>query len=106
MIGNISIKKPCLGDLLMGKQAKFKRYKNGDQIHISVTKDFAQTATEFFKFCRENRYNPSEVMRGAIADWLVKQKEMQRIFKESQLGKNDMLGKVIESYERSVLYEE
>ena len=90
----------------MGRQIKHKRYRNGDQIHISVTKDFTETATEFFKFCRENRYNPSEVMRGAISDWLEKQKEIQRIFKDSQMDKSDVLGKVIESYERSVLYEE
>jgi hypothetical protein len=90
----------------MGRQSKYKRYRNGDQIHISVTKDFADTATEFFKFCREHRYNPSEVMRGAIADWLDKRKEMLRIYKESQMEKGDVLEKVIESYERSVLYEE
>lgn len=90
----------------MGKQMKHKRYRNGDQIHISVTKDFANTATAFFKFCREHRYNPSEVMRGAISDWLERQKEVQRIYKESQLEKGDVMGKVIESYERSVLYDE
>ena len=90
----------------MGGQTKHKRYKNGDQIHISVTKDFAETATDFFKFCREHRFNPSEVMRGAIADWLEKQKEIRRVYKESQMGKTDVMGKVIESYERSVIYEE
>ena len=90
----------------MGKQTKFRRYRKGDQIHISVTKDFAETATEFFRFCREHRYNPSEVMRGAINDWLVKQKEIQKIYKESQMERGDMLEKVIESYERSVLYED
>ena len=90
----------------MGRQAKHKRYKNGDQIHISVTKDFAETATDFFKFCREHRFNPSEVMRGAIADWLEKQKEIHRVYKESQMDKTDVLGKVIESYERSVIYED
>ncbi len=90
----------------MGKQLKYKRYRNGDQIHISVTKDFTETATEFFKFCREHRYNPSEVMRGSIADWLARQKEMQRIYKESQMEKGEMMDKVIQSYERSVLYEE
>lgn len=88
------------------RQTKHKHYRNGDQIHISVTKDFADTATEFFKFCRENRFNPSEVMRGAIADWLEKQKEMFRIYKESQMEKGDVLENVIKSYERSVLYEE
>jgi hypothetical protein len=90
----------------MGKQSKYKRYRNGDQIHISVTKDFAETATEFFKFCREHKFNPSEVMRGAISEWLERQKEVQRVYKESQIGKNDLLGKVIESYERSVIYED
>ncbi len=90
----------------MGKPIKYKRYRNGDQIHISVTKDFTDTATQFFRFCREHRFNPSEVMRGAIADWLEKQKEMLRVYKESQMEKGDVLEKVIESYERSVLYEE
>lgn len=90
----------------MVKQSKYKRYKNGDQIHISVTKDFAGTATEFFRFCREHRYNPSEVMRGAITDWLERQKEIHRVYKESQIDRSDVLDKVIESYERSVIYEE
>jgi hypothetical protein len=90
----------------MVKQTKYKRYRKGDQIHISVTKDYADTATEFFRFCRAHRFNPSEVMRGAISDWLEKQKEIQRVYKESQLEKGDMMDKVIETYERSVLYEE
>lgn len=90
----------------MDRQIKSKRYKSGDQIHISVTKDFAKTATDFFKFCREHRFNPSEVMRGAIVDWLNKQKEIHRVYQESQVGKGDVLDKVIESYERSVIYEE
>ncbi len=90
----------------MGRQIKSKRYKSGDQIHISVTKDFTETATEFFKFCREQRFNPSEVMRGAIADWLEKQKEMHKVYNEVQVVKSDVLDKVIQSYERSVIYEE
>ena len=90
----------------MGRKTKHKRYRNGDQIHISVTKDFSETATEFFKFCRENRFNPSEVMRGAIADWLEKQKEMHRVYEKSQMEKSDVMDKVIESYERSVIYED
>ena len=90
----------------MPKQKKHKRYRKGDQLHISVTKEFADTATEFFRFCREHRYNPSEVMRGAILDWLEKQKEIMKVYKESQMERGDMLEKVIESYERSVLYEE
>lgn len=90
----------------MGKQTKYKRYKTGDQIHISVTKDFADNATEFFKYCRKYRFNPSEVVRGAIADWLEAQKEMQKVYKEAQMGKSDVLDKVIQSYERSVIYEE
>lgn len=90
----------------MVRQKKYKRYRKGDQIHVSVTKDFATTATEFFRFCREHRYNPSEVMRGAVSDWLEKQKEMRRVFKDAQVEKEDVLEKVVESYERSVLYED
>ncbi|UCF08339.1 MAG: hypothetical protein JSW28_01220 [Thermoplasmata archaeon] len=90
----------------MGRPKKHKRYRKGDQIHISVTKDFADTATEFFRFCREHRYNPSEVMRGAVADWLAKQKEMRKVFREAQMEKQDVMEKVVESYERSVIYED
>jgi hypothetical protein len=90
----------------MEKHTGFKRYHKGDQIHILVTRDFVDTATEFFRFCRKHRFNPSEVMRGAIADWLEQQKEMRRVFRDSKIDKGQVLDRVIESYERSVIYEE
>lgn len=90
----------------MEKRAPYKVYKPGDQIHISVTKDFAEIATEFFKFCRENHFNPSDVMRGSIAYWLKKQKEMQKAYNESKLSKEGMMDKIIENFEKSILSEE
>lgn len=52
-------------------------YKAGDQIHITVTQDFAETATLFFRFCKKNHYSPSDVIRGCMASWLEKKKEME-----------------------------
>jgi hypothetical protein len=90
----------------MGRKGDYKHYRKGDQIHISVTKDFAEIATQFFKYCREHHFNPSDVMRGAINDWLSKQKEMQRIYKNVQMERGDVIEKMVETYERSVLYGE
>ncbi len=83
---------------------KTKEYRPGDQIHISVTRDFSETATEFFAFCREHNFNPSEVIRDSIREWLEKQKEIQRMYGE-QKGKG-LMAKMVSDYERSVLFEE
>ena len=57
---------------------RLKRYKSGDQIHITVTKDFEDTATEFFKMCRELDANPSKVIRSGMAAWVERQKDIAR----------------------------
>lgn len=50
-----------------------KTYKSGDPIHIVVTQDFVEDANRFFSYCRDRGYNPSQVIRQAMADWLVKE---------------------------------
>ncbi|HHD15577.1 MAG TPA: hypothetical protein ENK47_02595 [Euryarchaeota archaeon] len=62
----------------MGRRAT-KVYKSGDQIHIAVTQNFEETATEFFKFCKDNHYNPSEVIRSCMEQWLDKQVRIKEI---------------------------
>ena len=56
-----------------------KQYKSGDQIHIAVTQNFEDVATEFFLFCKENHYNPSEVIRSSMESWLVRQKRLKEM---------------------------
>ena len=73
----------------MGKRIT-KVYRSGDQIHIAVTRNFEDTATDFFRFCKNNHYNPSEVIRSCMEDWL---KRHQRI-KEMLEGDLEMSSKM------------
>jgi len=66
----------------LGRRAT-KVYKSGDQIHIAVTQNFEDTATEFFRFCKENHYNPSEVIRSSMDQWLQKQKRIKEMMEGS-----------------------
>jgi hypothetical protein len=59
-----------------------KHYKSGDQIHIAVTQNFEDVATEFFLFCKENHYNPSEVIRSSMETWLTRQKRLKEMMDE------------------------
>ncbi|MFO8051100.1 MAG: hypothetical protein R6V01_05305 [Thermoplasmatota archaeon] len=68
----------------MGKRST-KVYKSGDQIHIAVTQNFEDCATEFFRFCKDNHYNPSEVIRSCMEQWLDKQKRIKEIV-EGDMG--------------------
>lgn len=54
-----------------------KVYRPGDQIHIAVTQNFERTATEFFDFCNRNHYNPSEVIRSCMEQWLERQQRIR-----------------------------
>ncbi|MGA1822927.1 MAG: hypothetical protein ACMUIG_10420 [Thermoplasmatota archaeon] len=51
----------------------YKTYGPGDPIHIVVTQDFVGTANEFFSYCRDKGYNPSQIIRQAITEWLNKE---------------------------------
>lgn len=50
-----------------------KTYKSGDPIHIVVTQDFVEDANRFFSYCRDRGYNPSQVIRQAMTDWLSRE---------------------------------
>ncbi|MGA1865859.1 MAG: hypothetical protein ACMUFK_00160 [Thermoplasmatota archaeon] len=62
----------------MRRQA-MKVYRSGDQIHIAVTRNFEDTATEFFRFCKDNHYNPSEVIRSCMEQWLNRQQRIKEM---------------------------
>jgi cyclophilin family peptidyl-prolyl cis-trans isomerase len=62
----------------LGRRAT-KTYRSGDQIHIAVTQNFEETATEFFQFCKDNHYNPSEVIRSCMEQWLQKQQRIKEM---------------------------
>jgi len=61
-----------------------KRHNSRDIIHVSVTKDFVDTAAEFFVFCKEHQFNPSEVIRENIRSWLEKKKAIQEILQKEE----------------------
>ncbi|MBN1540409.1 MAG: hypothetical protein JW939_09715 [Candidatus Thermoplasmatota archaeon] len=61
------------------KRQAMKVYKSGDQIHIAVTRNFEDTATEFFRFCKDNHYNPSEVIRSCMEQWLNRQQRIKEM---------------------------
>jgi Arc/MetJ-type ribon-helix-helix transcriptional regulator len=50
-----------------------KNYSPGDPIHIVVTQEFVDDANRFFTYCRERGYNPSQVIRQAMVDWLERE---------------------------------
>ncbi|MEM2899449.1 MAG: hypothetical protein QXT63_01535 [Thermoplasmata archaeon] len=66
----------------------------GDQIHIVVTKDFAPIANDFFRFCAEQGYNPSQIIRSAITNWLREKMKEKR-----------PIDKLVEQYERAITKE-
>lgn len=73
-----SIENITTGGCLLGRRST-KVYRSGDQIHIAVTQNFEDTATEFFSFCKDNHYNPSEVIRSCMEQWLDKQKRIREM---------------------------
>lgn len=57
-----------------------KKFRQGDQIHIVVTSDFADTANQFYKICKDNHFNASEVIRSTIKSWVREQVEMIKLY--------------------------
>ena len=86
------------------KRSKYKKCKPGDHIHILVTKDFAETATEFFRVCKEEHFNPSEIIRSAIAEWVSRQQELKRMLRERDISKSDFMKQMATAYEEAILY--
>jgi len=75
-----------------------KKYKAGQHIHIGVTKDFTDTATEFFAFCKTYSFNPAEVIRNNIESWLEDQKKLQGQYKTSESYQNEVVAGIVEIY--------
>lgn len=92
------------GEKLVKKKGRYKKYKPGDHIHILVTKDFADMATEFFRTCKDEHFNPSEVIRSAMADWVSSQQELKKLIKEREITKGDFMKKMASAYEEDILY--
>ena len=88
----------------MKKKGKYKKYRPGDHIHILVTKDFADTATEFFGICKDEHFNPSEVIRSVMAEWVSRQVELKKLLREREITKSDFMKKMAAAYEEDVLY--
>jgi hypothetical protein len=66
-----------------------KTYKSGDPIHIVVTQDFVEDANRFFCYCRDRGYNPSQVIRQAMSDWLGREEGGQEnVMLRSKNGNN------------------
>jgi hypothetical protein len=75
-----------------------KPYNAGDQIHITVTQDFAETATDFFRFCKKHHYSPSDVIRGGMVTWLTRTKKMIDQFESSDLSKEIIIEEILKDY--------
>jgi hypothetical protein len=59
----------------MPKRNGHKSYRPGDPIHIVVTQEFADDANRFYTYCRDRGYNPSQVIRQAMVDWLDREED-------------------------------
>jgi ABC-type proline/glycine betaine transport system substrate-binding protein len=86
------------------KRGKYKKCRPGDHIHILVTKDFADTATEFFRICKDENFNPSEVIRSAMAEWVNRQQELKKLLRERNITKSDFMKQMAAAYEEDILY--
>lgn len=88
----------------MGKKEKYKTCRPGDHIHILVTRDFTDTATQFFRICKDEHFNPSEIIRSAIADWVSTQKEKKRVLSERNIDNSNFMKEMADAYEEAILY--
>ena len=86
----------------MGRRPKTmdedKPYKAGDQIHITVTQDFAEMATDFFRFCKKHHYSPSDVIRGGMMTWLKRTKKMVDQYESSDISKEAIIEEIVTDY--------
>ena len=86
------------------KRGKYKKCRPGDHIHILVTKDFTDTATEFFRICKDEHFNPSEIIRSAMAEWVGRQQELKKMLRERDISKGDFMKQMATAYEEAILY--
>ena len=86
------------------KAAASKKKKSQNQIHIVVTRNFKETADEFFAYCQANDLNASQAIRTAMKDWLARQKE-----KDSKIAimekRERSMKRVARAYEERIISE-
>jgi len=82
-------RKPC---------SKKRRFRGGEHIHIGVTQDFTETATEFFAFCKTYHFNPAEVVRNTIQDWLDTQKKLQGDHGKSESYQHEVVSEIVRDH--------
>jgi len=74
----------------------YKSYRPGDPIHIVVTQDFVEDANRFFSYCREKGFNPSQIIRQAMVDWLDKEENQAMAPQEQPLLETDFDDKIMD----------
>lgn len=74
----------------------YKNYQAGDPIHIVVTQDFVDDANRFFQYCRERGYNPSQIIRQAMVDWMENQERPRTPAAPVQQEATDLDDKLME----------
>lgn len=72
------------------KKDGYKKYGPGDPIHIVVTQDFVETANDFFSYCRDHGYNPSQIIRQTMADWLKRQNREKDLEEETERSEDPL----------------
>ncbi len=82
----LKLKNTGVDIIRLGKQKKFKQ---GDQIHIVVTTDFAQTANQFYDICKKNHFNASEVIRSSIGSWVTEQQVRLELYDNMRNKRRD-----------------
>ncbi|MGA1848653.1 MAG: hypothetical protein ACMUHB_04855 [Thermoplasmatota archaeon] len=74
----------------------YKSYRPGDPIHIVVTQDFVEDANRFFSYCREKGFNPSQIIRQAMVDWLDREENKALAVPEQSLIETDFDDKIMD----------
>lgn len=81
--------------MVRGKNGQ-RNYKPGDPIHIVVTQEFVDDANRFFSYCRDRGYNPSQIIRQAMMDWLEKEENTNQQPSEPLYPTSEFDEKIIE----------
>ncbi|MGA1820016.1 MAG: hypothetical protein ACMUHU_03300 [Thermoplasmatota archaeon] len=73
-----------------------RSYRPGDPIHIVVTQEFVDDANRFFAYCRDKGYNPSQIIRQAMIDWLQKEEGGGQLISDPGMPASEFDEKIME----------
>ena len=73
-----------------------RSYRPGDPIHIVVTQEFVEDANRFFAYCRDRGYNPSQIIRQAMIDWLEREESGQKMLSDKEAPTSEFDEKIME----------